>query len=84
MNALFWIFWVMDLLLLILAISGASFRSSFGGGTELNTIVIIGLVAILVGSLFFKFSQRPTWIAMTMAAGPWLLVLIAYLADKKG
>lgn len=84
MNILFWILWVLDLLLLILAISGSSFRSSFGAGTDLNTLVTIGLVIILAASLIVKLNAKHQWISLTLAALPWLILLVAYLAEKKG
>lgn len=82
MNFLFWAIWIVNLLLLLLAILGKNFRSGFGAGVDLNVLFIIVLLAILVGSLILKFAVKQKWISLVVVSLPLLAVLVFYVFDK--
>ena len=79
---LFWTLWIFDLLLLLLAILGKGFRSSFGAGIDLNVVVIISLVLVLGGSLLLRFVLRQKGVSLSVAALPVLIVMGMYVWDK--
>ena len=80
---LFWVLWIMDLLLLLVAVLGKGFRDSFGAGTATNVWVMIVLIAALVGSLVLRYGMKKPMGALAVAAVPWIIMLIMYLADHK-
>jgi hypothetical protein len=82
MNFLFWLLWIIDALLLLLAILGKNFRSSFGAGVDLNVIIIICLLAILAGSLMLRFAFKQKGISLVVVSLPLLAVLAMYIVDK--
>ncbi len=54
MTSLFWLLWVINVLLLKVAIGGMGFRSSFGAGVDLNILIIV----VLAGSLILRYSVK--------------------------
>jgi hypothetical protein len=82
MSFLFWILWIINLMLVALAILGKGFRSSFGAGIDLNVLVIIVLLAILAVSLILKFAFKQKWTSLVVVSLPLLAVLVLYVFDK--
>jgi hypothetical protein len=82
MNFLFWLIWIIDVLLLLLAFLGKNFRSSFGAGIDLNILVIIILLAILAGSLMMRFAFKQKGVSLVVVSLPLLAALAMYIADK--
>jgi len=58
MTSLFWLLWVINVLLLKVAIGGMGFRSSFDAGVDLNILIIVVLVVVLAGSLILRYSVK--------------------------
>lgn len=81
MGFLFWLMWTIDLLIALFAIWGMNFRSSFGAGVLLNQLIIIGVVAVLIGSLILRLGYKLKMAGLVVAAIPLLIGLIAYLID---
>lgn len=83
MNFLFWLFWIIDLLLVFLLIGGSHLRSSFGASTDLNSWMLIVVVIILIASMILRFTIKQKWIYVLVAALPAIGLFILYLLDKK-
>ncbi|MCK6695486.1 MAG: hypothetical protein L6Q97_25710 [Thermoanaerobaculia bacterium] len=83
MAFLFWLFWVLDLLIAVIALWGAGFRSSFGAGTDINTWVIIGMILVLAASLTLRFAFKLRLASLIVAALPLLVALIASFIDSR-
>ncbi len=81
MTALFWIFWVVDLIIGLFVIAAKDFRNSFTA-TDINTwfsvVFIIGLAGGIILQLFFK---KPVW-AVVLAALPLLALLVWFFIDE--
>lgn len=82
MSFLFWLFWVINLLLLVTAFLGKGFRSSFGAGVDLNVLIIIVLIAVLAGSLILRFSVKQKWISLVVVALPMFIMVLWYVFEK--
>lgn len=82
MPFLFWTLWVVNLLLLALAIVGKGYRSSFGAGIDFNVVMILGLLIVLVSSLVLRFAVKQKAISLVVVSIPLLVVLVMYLFDK--
>lgn len=82
MSFLFWLCWIINLLLLIMAILGKGFRSDFGAGVDLNVVLTIVLIAVLAGSLILRYSVKQKWINLVVVALPICLMLIWYVFEK--
>ena len=82
MTFLFWSCWVINVLMLILAIIGKGFRSSFGAGVDFNILMIIFLVIILTGSLIIRFSLRHKGLSLIVVSLPLLTMFVLYLYEK--
>ena len=77
MNFLFWTCWIVDLLIVAVAVMGRGFRASFGAGTDLNTIVI-GLCGLaVVAALVLRLAGRPRS-ALVVALVPLADLLVLY------
>lgn len=82
MSFLFWMLWIVNLMLLLLAMLGKGFRSGFGAGIDFNTLVIISLLIVLAGSLIFRFTAKQKWISVVVVSLPLLATLVMYLLEK--
>lgn len=79
---LFWTLWIMNVLLLMLAVVGKGFRESFGAGVNLNVLIISLTLIVLIASLVLKFSAKQKWISLVVVALPVLALLVIYMMDK--
>ncbi len=82
MTFLFWTLWIINILLLFLAIVGKGFRSGFGAGVDLNSVVIIVLIAVMAGSLVFRYSVKQKWISLVVVSLPLWLMMLWYIFEK--
>ena len=82
MNFIFWLLWVLNFLIVLLNLWGTSFRKSFGASTDFNTISLIVLVVIMVGSLVARYGFRNTRLSLAIIALPFLILLVMYIIDK--
>jgi hypothetical protein len=48
MGFFFWLFWVLDALLLVLSAVGGGFRRSFGASDTLNTWITLLMILVLI------------------------------------
>ncbi len=83
MNFLFWLLWILDLLLVGFVIIGANFRTSFGAGTEVSSIMLIILVIILIGSLVLRYAFRQVNWSLFVVALPLIIMFVGYLLEDK-
>ncbi len=82
MAFLFWLFWIIDLLAALFLFWSIGFRRGFGAGTELNSVVLTGVVIVLAGSLVLRYGFKlPVW-SLWVAALPLLAGFGAYLIDS--
>lgn len=79
---LFWTLWIMNVLLLMLALVGKGFRESFGAGVNLNVLIISLTLIVLIASLVLKFSAKQKWMSLVVVALPVLALLVIYIMDK--
>jgi hypothetical protein len=82
MSFLFWLLWIFNLLLLLLAFFGKGFRADFGAGVDLNNVLIIAVIFVLASSTWLRFGGKPKWISLVVVALPALMVLAWYAFDK--
>jgi hypothetical protein len=82
MGLFFWIFWILDALLLALSVLGGGFKSSFGASSDLNTWVTILMFLVLILSLVLRFVFKLRLPSVLVAALPLLVMFVAYLVDK--
>ena len=78
---LFWTLWIMNVLLLMLAVMGKGFRESFGAGINMNVLIIVGTLLVLIASLVLKFSAKQKGISLVVVALPMLALLVMYIID---
>ena len=79
---IFWTLWIMNVLLLMLAVVGKGFRESFGAGVNLNVLIISLTLIVLIASLVLKFSAKQKWMSLVVVALPVLALLVIYMMDK--
>ena len=82
MSFLFWLCWIINLLLLVMAIFGKGFRSDFGAGVDLNVLLTIVLIVVLAGSLILRFSLKQKWVSLVVVSLPVCMMLVWYLFEK--
>lgn len=82
MGILFWSLWVINFLLLLLAMLGKGFRSEFGAGVDFNVLLIIVLIAVMAGSLILRYSVKQKWISLVVVSLPVIMMLIWYVIEK--
>jgi hypothetical protein len=81
MAAFFWICWIIDLLLCIIAVIGKGFANSFHASSSVPWLSILLIGCTLVGFILQVFLKKPTW-ALGVAALPLLVFLVMYLVEK--
>jgi len=82
MTFLFWSCWIINVLILIIAMIGKGFRASFGAGVDLNNLIIVFLFIILAGSLIIRFSLKHKGLSLFMVSLPVLAMVILYFYEK--
>lgn len=82
MSFLFWLCWIINVLLLLIAMVGKGFRSGFGAGVDLNVLLTIILIGVLAGSLILRFSVKQKWISLVVVSLPLSMMLVLYLFEK--
>ncbi|HEY3386680.1 MAG TPA: hypothetical protein VGK46_09230 [Saprospiraceae bacterium] len=82
MTFLFWSCWVINVLILIIAILGKGFRSSFGAGVDFNILLIIFLLIILASSLILRFALKQKGLSLFVVSLPLLAMFVLYLYEK--
>jgi hypothetical protein len=83
MNALFWICFFIDFLLIILIAAGSKFRTGFGANNNFNNMALLLLILILVAAIVTRILVQPKWVSLILVALPILLMIILYLFEKK-
>jgi hypothetical protein len=78
----FWIFWIIDVLLILLIVAGSNFRSGFGAGNDFNNMALLVLLLLLLTSIITRIVVKPKWVSLTLAALPILLMILFYFFDK--
>lgn len=81
MAAFFWICWIIDLLLCIIAVIGKGFANSFHASSSVPWLSILLIGCTLVGFILQVFLRKPTW-ALGVAALPLVVFLVMYLVEK--
>lgn len=82
MSFLFWLCWIINVLLLLIAMVGKGFRSGFGAGVDLNVLLTIILIGVLAVSLILRFSVKQKWISLVVVSLPLSMMLVLYLFEK--
>lgn len=83
MNVLFWLCWLANALLVLIAMLGKGFRDSFGAGSLINMIMGIVLMSILAGSLILRFGLKQKGWSLILVLLPLAAMCIWYLIDRK-
>jgi hypothetical protein len=79
---LFWLFWVADLLICLLALIGKGFRESFGA-SAIGVGFSILLFACTLGGLLLRLVFKNVLPALIVAALPLLILMVWYFLDKE-
>jgi hypothetical protein len=82
MNAIYWTIWVLDFLLLGMAIAGKNFRSGYGAGVDFNTLFILLLMVAMAGSLVIRFGMKQKGFSLVLVSLPLLAMILLYLYEK--
>lgn len=82
MNLLFWLLWLLNAAFAILIMWAASYRSSYGAGIDLNTILLIGVAVVLVVSLIVRYGMKKPGVSLFVVGLPVLGLLLWYLWEK--
>jgi hypothetical protein len=82
MALLFWLLFIADILLCLLAVVGKGFRDSFSA-SNLNTWFSILLFGSTFGGLLLRFVFKKALLSLLMVALPLLILLVWYLIDTK-
>ena len=82
MSFLFWLLWIIDLLLAILILWGKEHRSSYGASVDLNTLMLIGVVLVLFGSLVTRYYFKNMMASLMVVALPLIGMFVWYLFDR--
>jgi hypothetical protein len=82
MTILFWMLWALNVLMLLLAIVGKGFRSSFGAGVDLNVLMIVGLLVVLIVSLVLRIAVKQKWVSLVVVSLPLIGMLLLYGVEK--
>jgi hypothetical protein len=83
MSFFFWLFFIIDALLLCLTVVGGKFRSGFGAGTDFNAWMTLALVIVLITGLGLKLAGKQKWMSLVVVILPLLAMLVMYLVEKK-
>lgn len=81
MAALFWICWIVDLFLCVIAVIGKGFANSFHASSSVPWLSIVLIGCTLGGFLLQVFLKKPTW-ALGVVALPLAVLLVMYLVEK--
>lgn len=82
MAFLFWLFWIADLLICLLALIGKGFRESFGA-SAIGVGFTILLFTCTIGGLLLRLVYKSTLPALIAAALPLLVLLVWYFLDRE-
>ncbi|MCW5922985.1 MAG: hypothetical protein KIS77_11610 [Saprospiraceae bacterium] len=82
MAFLFWLFWIADLLICLLALVGKGFRDSFSA-SSINTWYSVLLFGCTIGGLLLRFAFKKALLSLLVVALPLLILLVWYLLDSK-
>lgn len=80
-TTLFWICWVIDVLLCVIAIIGKGFADSFHESSSVPWLAILLIGCTIAGFLLQVFFKKPT-AAFAVAALPLVAMLGLYLYEK--
>ena len=83
MNFLFYILTLINILLFIFTAWAKGFRSSFGAGTDLNVLMMLGYGIVIITSCIVKFGLKQKGWAVLVAALPVIILFAMYLLDRK-
>ncbi len=83
MNFLFWLFWIVDLLLVGLLVAGSSLRLSFGASTDLNSWLTILTILVVLANVILRFTVKQKHISLLVAALPVIVLFLMYIFEKK-
>lgn len=82
MAILFWLLWIINLLLGVLIVWGKGYRSSYGAGVDTNSIMLIGVALVLLGSLVARYYFKHLVASVIFVSLPIAGMLIWYLIDR--
>jgi hypothetical protein len=60
----------------------ASYRSGYGAGVDLDTILLIGVAIILVAGLIVRYGMKKPGVSLIVVGLPVLGLLLWYLWEK--
>lgn len=82
MNLLFWLLWLLNAAFAILIMWAASYRSGYGAGVDLDTILLIGVAIVLVAGLIVRYGMKKPGVSLIVVGLPVLGLLLWYLWEK--
>lgn len=83
MTILFWLLFVIDVLLCLLAIIGKGFREDFGA-SAINTWFTVLLFSGTGGGLIVHFVLKKPVLGLVLVSLPVLVMIIWYFIDTRG
>lgn len=82
MALLFWLLFIVDLLICLLAVVGKGFRDSYSA-SSIHTWFSVLLFGCIFGGLLVRFVFRKALLSLAVVALPLLVLLVWYLIDTK-
>jgi hypothetical protein len=80
---MFGLFFILDVLFLLLLAMGSGLRSSFGAMTDLNSWMTIVVILVLISSLLLRFYFKLKVVSLVIVALPILGMFVWYLWEKR-
>lgn len=81
MAFLFWLFWSIDLLILLVSIIGKGFKDSFHASDDVPWFeILLGICTI--GGFILRVFFKKTVLALAVVSLPLLVLLVMYLIEK--